>query len=223
MIRLRDVVRSGLPALLLLLPLGAPGISAQLGSQTAEQWALVLESGRRMSSLEIDQVVASLELESGLVVADIGAGTGIFTVPLARAVGAEGIAYGVEVDEGFLPMIAEKAREAGLSNVETVLGEFQDPKLPRTDVDVAFIHDVLHHIEHRPEYLQTLAAYMADDARIVIVDYHGSHPATPHQNDPAMLISLDEVHDWMARAGFRLEREFDLFEEKFFVVYRRES
>lgn len=220
---MRSIMRlCGVGPLALLVFTGvAPGISAQLGSQPAEQWALVLESGRRMSALEIDNVVAALNLQPGQIVADVGAGTGIFTVPLAQAVGPDGVVYGVEVDEGFLPMIAEKAREEGLTNVETVLGEFGDPKLPRTDLDVAFLHDVLHHIQGRPEYLRTLAGYMAPEGRIVIVDYHANHPATPHQNDPEMLITLDEVSAWMAEVGFRLDEEFDLFEEKFFVAYRR--
>jgi len=199
------------------------GVQAQLGSRPAEEWALVLESGRRMTSLEIDNVVAELNLQPGQIVADIGAGTGIFTVPLAQAVLPGGVAYGVEVDQGFLPMIVEKARQEGLSNVLPVLGEFQDPKLPRSDVDVAFIHDVLHHVEARQEYLLALAGYLAPEARVVIVDYHGDHPASPHQGEPEMLISLEEVNDWMAAAGFRVERKIDLFEEKFFVIYRRGS
>jgi len=196
-------------------------VSAQLGSIPAEQWALVLESGRRMSSLEIENVVARINLQPGEVVADIGAGTGIFAVPLARAVSPGGVVLAVEVDGGFLPMIAEKAREEGLTNVETVLGEYQDPRLPRRDVDVAFIHDVLHHIEHREDYLRTLATYMTDGGRIVVVDYHRDHPSTPHQDDPSMLIRLEEVSEWMAAVGFQLTEEFDLFEEKFFVVYTR--
>ena len=205
-------------ALLVMAPSAA---SAQLGSIPAEQWALVLESGRRMSSLEIENVVARINLKPGEVVADIGAGTGIFAAPLARAVSPGGVVLAVEVDPGFLPMIEGKAREEGLQNIEAVLGEYQDPRLPRTDVDVAFIHDVLHHIELREAYLRTLATYLADAGRIVVVDYHRDHPSTPHQDDPSMLIRLEEVNEWMAAVGFQLTEEFDLFEEKFFVVYTR--
>jgi predicted RNA methylase len=204
-----------------LLGLLAPPVSAQLGSRPAAEWATVLESGRRLASLDIENVVARMSLEPGDVVADIGAGTGIFSVPIARAVGPTGTVYAVEVDGGFLPIIESKAREAGLSNVRTVLGEFGDPKLPVRNIEVAFFHDVLHHIQDRAAYLRALAGYMAPASRIVVVDYDRSHPATPHQNEPEMLISQDEVTAWMAAAGFRPVQEFELFEEKFFVVYGR--
>jgi precorrin-6B methylase 2 len=211
-----------LPALILL---GAPlaPLSAQLGGRPAEEWALVLESGRRIATLDIENVVQQMGLRPGEIVADVGAGTGIFAVPMARAVGASGVVLAVEVDAGFLPIIAERARDGEVTNVVPVLGEFEDPKLPRRDIQVAFFHDVLHHIEKREEYIRTLVGYMAPGSRIIVVDYHRDHPLTPHQNEPEMLISQDEVTAWMAAAGFRLTREFDLFEEKFFVEYTREN
>jgi ubiquinone/menaquinone biosynthesis C-methylase UbiE len=205
----------------LLLIFAAAPLSAQLGSRPAEEWALTLESGRRLESLDIENVVARIGLQPGQIVADIGAGTGIFSVPIARSVGASGVVLAVEVDPGFLPIILEKARAGNVSNVQAIEGEFGDPKLPRRDVQVAFFHDVLHHIEHRPEYIRALAQYMAPSSRIVVVDYRREHPANPHQNDPTMMIAEAEVTEWMAAAGFLRVESFDLFEEKFFTVYRR--
>ncbi len=202
------------------LVVAAP-LAAQLGGRPAEQWALILESGRRLGRLEIENVVAQIELQPGQVVADIGAGTGVFLVPLARAVGASGTVLAVEVDQGFLPMIEEKAREAGVENVQVVLGEFEDPKLPRRDVDVAFFHDVLHHIEQRQAYLLTVASYMAPGSRIVVVDYDKNQPGVPHSNQPELLIGPEQVAEWMAVAGFEVSRELDLFEDKFFVIYTK--
>jgi len=206
---------------LLLILAAAMPLSAQLGGRPAEQWAITLESGRRLGGLEIENVVSLIELQPGQVVADIGAGTGVFSVPLARAVGAMGTVLAVEVDAGFLPMIDEKAREAGLENIQTVLGEFEDPKLPRRDVDVAFFHDVLHHVEQRQAYLMTVASYMAPGSRIVVVDYDMNKAGVPHGNQPEMLISPEQVAEWMANAGFEVTREIDLFEEKFFVIYTK--
>lgn len=196
-------------------------LSAQLGSQPAERWALTLESGRRLESLEIEEVVGAIGLRTGETVADIGAGTGIFSVPLARAVGASGTVYSVEVDAGFLPLIEAKAREGGVSNIRTVLGEFGDPKLPVRDVDVAFFHDVLHHIEQRAAYIQALAAYMPAGSRIVVVDYDKNVPGIPHANQPEMLIGPEDVRDWMSSAGFDVTREIEMFPDKFFVIYTK--
>ncbi len=196
-------------------------LHAQLGSQPADRWALTLESGRRLESLEIEEVVAAIGLRPGDVVADIGAGTGIFSVPLARAVGSAGTVYSVEVDAGFLPLIEAKAREGGVSNIRAILGEFGDPKLPSRDIDVAFFHDVLHHIEQRAAYIQALAAYMPAGSRVVVVDYDKSVPGIPHSDQPAMLIGPDDVRGWMSAAGFDVTREIVMFDDKFFVIYTK--
>ena len=212
-----------------LAPLGLLVVSAQmtplsalqLGGRPAEEWALTLESGRRLGRLEIDEVVARMALQPGDVVADVGAGTGVFSVSLARAVGTTGTVLAVEVDPGFLPMIEQKAVDGSVENIRTVLGEFKDPKLPRRDIDVAFFHDVIHHIEGRQAYLQATARYMAPGSRIVVVDYHGDHPGAPHGDQPELRITLRQMREWMSVAGFDLTQEFDLFDEKFFVVFTK--
>jgi ubiquinone/menaquinone biosynthesis C-methylase UbiE len=127
----------------------------------------------------------------------------------------------VEVDAGFLPMIAQKAVDGGVENIQTVLGEFTDPKLPRSDIDVAFFHDVIHHIEGRQAYLQATARYMAPGSRVVVVDYHGDLPGAPHSGQPELLITLRQVREWMSVAGYDLTQEFDLFDDKFFVVFTK--
>jgi SAM-dependent methyltransferase len=217
-VRFRLLAPLGLLAVLAYLtPLSAD----QIGGRPAEEWALTLESGRRLEGLEIEEVVARIGLQPGELVADMGAGTGVFSVSLARAVGPTGTVFAMEIDPGFLPMIEQKAVDGGVGNVQTVLGEFEDPKLPRRDIDVAFFHDVIHHIEGRQAYLQTTARYMAPGSRIVVVDYHGGHPRAPHRNQPEMLITLEQVRDWMGVAGYDMTQEFDLFEEKFFVVFTK--
>jgi len=210
------------PVAAVVFTAGAFPLSAQLGSRPAEQWAITLESGRRMESLEIEQVVQEIGLKAGDMVAEIGAGTGIFSVPLARAVRPGGRVLAVEVDEGFLPMIASKAAQANLDNVTPVLGQFEDPRLPRGDMDVAFFHDVLHHIADRGPYLQRVASYLKPGGRIVVVDYDKNLPGNPHANQPEMLISPDDVDGWMRSAGLRLSRRVEMFEDKFYVIYTKQ-
>ncbi len=208
------------PGVALALATASP-VTAQLGGRPADQWATTLESGRRLESLDIDNVVAAVQLQPGEVVADIGAGTGIFSVPMAKAVGPDGMVISVEIDPGFLPIIQQKADERGVTNISTVLGEFDDPRLPRKDVDVAFFHDVLHHVEHRQQYIEALAKYMAPGGRIVVVDYDKNKPGNPHANQPELLIGPEDVRQWMAAAGFEPTREVHMFEEKFFVIYTK--
>jgi len=205
------------------LTAGAFPLSAQLGSRPAEQWAITLESGRRMEALEINQVVSEIGLHPGDMVAEIGAGTGIFSVALARAVSPGGRVLAEEIDEGFLPMIADKAAQANMTNIQPVLGKFEDPKLPRGDIDVAFFHDVLHHIADRGPYLQRTASYLKPGGRIVVVDYDKNLPGNPHANQPEMLISPEEVDGWMQAAGLRLTRRVEMFQDKFYVIYAKQD
>ena len=116
--------------------------SPQLGSRPADEWVKTLDGPARVSALKIDEVVAAMKLQAGQKVADIGAGTGLFEVPLARAVGSTGRVYAEDIDAGFFPMIRTRAADAQLTNVETVLGGFTDPKLPVKDIDTVLIHDV---------------------------------------------------------------------------------
>ncbi len=207
-----------------LLAISAPVMplsALQLGGRPAEEWAITLESGRRLGSLEIDEVVSRIGVQPGDVIADVGAGTGVFSVSLARAAGPTGMVLAVEVDPGFLPMIAQKAVDGAVENVQTVLGEFTDPKLPRRDVDVVFFHDVIHHIQGRQAYLQATAMYQAPGSRVVVVDYHGDRPGAPHSGTPELLITLRQVQEWMSVAGYDMTQQFDLFEDKFFVVFTK--
>ena len=153
--------------------------SPQLGSRPADEWVKTLDGATRVSALKIDEVVAAMKLQAGQKVADIGAGTGLFEVPLAMAVGPKGRVYAEDIDAGFFPMIRKRATDAQLTNVETVLGGFTDPKLPAKDIDTVLIHDVMHHIEKRPDFIKTLTIYLAPSGRIVVVDYEagkGPHP-----------------------------------------------
>ena len=193
----------------------------QLGSRSADEWATILEREQRVQGLKIEEVVAGLNLKPGDKVADIGAGTGVFSGPLAKAIGSSGTLFAVEVDQDLLDIIGERAVKENLGNIRTVLGEFEDPKLPASDLDVAFFHDVLHHIENREEYLKATASYLNPEGRMVVIDMIKGHPDAGHKNQPEMQISQDEVESWMKAAGLTLIEEVDLFENKFFIVFGR--
>ncbi len=199
MMTLRDLRRVGLVILLVLLA-SLSGAPAQLGSRSADDWASVLDREQRVSGLKIEQVVSRLELKPGETVADIGAGTGVFSGPLAQAVAPTGTLLAVDIDQALLDHIAQRARQEKVTNIQPVLGGFDDPNLP-TRVDVAFIHDVLHHIEHRQAYLKKLATYLEPDGRVVVIDMIFDRPDGPHRNQPEMHISQEQVRQWMAAAG----------------------
>lgn len=193
--------------------------NGQLASRPAEEWRKTLEQPTRVDGLKIDEIIVRLGLKPGQVVADLGAGTGLFSVPMAKAVAASGKVYAVEIDKGFLPIIDGKAKESKLSNVRTVLGEFSDPKLPASDVDVAFMHDVLHHVEDRVGYLKAAARYIKQNGRFAVIDYRAEQ--SPHRDQPNLIVSEEQVTGWMKAAGLNRVEKVDLFPDKYFLVFSR--
>ena len=205
--------------LLSMASLAASLASEQLASRPAEEWRKTLEQPSRIESLKINEIVAALSLKAGEVVADLGAGTGVFSVPMAKDVGPSGKVYAVEIDKGYFPIIEEKAKDANVSNVRTTLGEFSSPKLPAQDVDLAFMHDVLHHVEDRAAYLKNAGGYIKRSGRFVVVDYKAEQ--SPHKDQPNLIVSEEQVTGWMKAAGFNNVRKVDLFPDKYFLIFSR--
>jgi ubiquinone/menaquinone biosynthesis C-methylase UbiE len=206
-------------AVIVSVSAAAQSATAQLASRPAEEWTKTLEGPARVASLKIDEVVAALQMKPGQTLADIGAGPGLFEVALARAVGPSGRVFAVEIDAGFFPEIKKRTDEAGLRNVQTVLGKFTDPALP-ANVDMALFHDVLHHVEDRAGYLKTLARYLSPSGRIAVIDYEGS--AGPHKGQPELQVTREQLATWMKAGGLTQVDDVKLFSDKFFVVYAKQ-
>lgn len=201
-----------------LLTCASPGF-AQLGSRPAEDWIARLERPDRIAGLKTAEVIEKLQVKEGAIVADLGAGAGAFTWPFAKAVG-KGTVYAVEVDKGYMPHLERRAKEQGLTNVKPLLGKFEDPLLPEK-VDLAFFHDVLHHVEKRAEYLKTVAGYLKPNGRIAVIELDATRPNASHKDEPDQQVTREQLDQWMSAAGLKKLDEFPLFEEKWFVVYGR--
>jgi len=125
----------------------------QRGRREAEDYIKLLETERRIESLQVDRVIEALSIKPGAKVADLGSGSGLFTRPIAKRVGQAGRIYAVDIDPKLLDHVARTSAAAGLTNVTTVLGEFADPKVPEK-VDLLTIIDTLHHIERPQDYVK---------------------------------------------------------------------
>lgn len=193
--------------------------SAQLASRPAEEWIKTLENPARVAGLRVDEVIARLRLKPGDVVADLGAGSGLFAFPMAKAVAPGGRVYAVELDEGFLTHMRTKATAESVRNIVPVLGTFTDPALPARDVDVAFFHDVLHHVQDRAAYLKSVAGYVKPGGRIVVIDLNPD--SSPHRDQAELIVTKEQTAAWMAAAGFAPSEDVSLFPDKWFVVYTR--
>jgi ubiquinone/menaquinone biosynthesis C-methylase UbiE len=111
--------------------------------------------GRARAVATADQVV-TLDLKAEDEVADIGAGSGYFTMRLAKSIGPSGKVYAVDIDRKLLDYVEARAEREKLDNIQTVLCVEDDPRLGSASVDMIFICDTLHHIQNRPRYYKLL-------------------------------------------------------------------
>lgn len=198
----------------------------QLEWRDAGDWIQSLENPKRITELRIDERLAPLRLKPAEIVADIGAGSGVFSRAIARAVAPTGKVLAVEIQQALLDFINQRARQERIENIETILGEFDDPVLPTREVDLAFIHDVFHAIEHREAYLKALVSYLKPTGRIAIIDWVKSdHNALKFHEDLEILISKDEAKQMLAAIGFYPVAEFDHFSlsgiKQWYVIFAR--
>lgn len=197
-------------------------------------WIHRLDRPERIPGLRIRDVVASLELKPGDVIADIGSGIGAFAIPFARAVAPSGKALAVDIWPALLDYVSEKAMLANVTNLQTILVTPGDPRLPKNFLDVAFFHNVFHNMDDRQAYLKALVSSVRPGGRIAIIEQEFDDPIAMQWDLPEDRITKDQVKTWMANVGFHLVGDFDFFQgknnpqgagmpERWFVVYARNS
>ena len=135
---------------------GSTGRPARIRTTpTAREWIKRLERPDRIPGLKIDEVIASLDLKPGDVVADIGAGTGAFTIPFAKAVAPSGTAFAVDIWPELLDYVEAEGEAGGRrARCRRYWPRATIRKLPPKQVDVAFFHDVFHNVNDRQAYLK---------------------------------------------------------------------
>jgi ubiquinone/menaquinone biosynthesis C-methylase UbiE len=163
------------------------------------------------------EVVQALELREGEVVADIGSGTGYFTVRFARAVGESGRVYAVDVSPDMIRHLNRRLREEGTRNVCTVLADPDDPLLPDGSVDRLVLVNTWHHIVDQPAYLEKIRKILRPGGQVVHIDFQKRD--TPVGPPTAEKIARDDLVAQMEAAGFRLAAEHDLLPYQYFLVF----
>ena len=181
-------------------------------------YAASLDDPKRDEYQKPDAVIAALQVTPGQVVADIGAGTGYFSVRLARAVGDAGRVYAVDVNADMAQHLNRRVRDANIANIVGVLAPPDDPLLREQSVDLVFICDVWHHIEQQEAYLAHLRRALKPGGRLVMIDFQKRElPVGPPVD---MKIAKEDLIAQMQRAGWTVAREHDILPYQYFIEFR---
>lgn len=161
----------------------------------------IFEDAERENNLQINRVMDILKISEGKSIADIGAGSGWFTVRAAKRVGDKGKVFAVEINQEYINYINDRAAKEGYSNIKTVLGKEDDPLLPKNSIDAVLILKTYHEIGEPVRLIKNLSTALRKGALVGIIDRNG--------NGEDHGISRDTVVDEMKLAGFRLKEEHD--------------
>lgn len=164
-----------------------------------------------------DQVMDAMGIADASVVADIGAGSGWFTIRLARRVGPQGLVYAEDVQPEMINAVTRRVQREGLTNVRAVRGQNSDPKLPAGSLDAALVVDAYHEVEDRVTMLANLARALKPQGRIGVVDFRldGTGPGP----SPEERVSPDVVVKDAAKAGLRLVRQEPFLPYQYFLIF----
>jgi SAM-dependent methyltransferase len=185
-------------------PAQAPGAAPGEKRKTSEPYTgdlSIFDSPGRDRRLQIDRVMEILAITPGKTVADIGAGSGWFTVRAARRVGDRGVVYAVDINPEAIRYVDERARKEKLHNVKTILGKEDDPLLPAGAVDSVLLLKTYHEVAEPVALLRNLRAALRPGAKVGIIDRNG--------NGEDHGVGRDVVLREAAEAGYRLLEQYD--------------
>lgn len=161
-----------------------------------------LDRSEREMEEHPEAALDALQIRVGMVVADVGAGTGYFTTRLAKRVGPTGKVYANDVQPEMLARLQDHLDQDHITNVETVLGTQTDPKLPPNRLDLILLVDVYHEMSQPQRMLRELRKSLKSDGRLVLIEYRKEDPTIPIR--PEHKMSAQDVKTEVEAEGYRL-------------------
>jgi SAM-dependent methyltransferase len=188
---------------------------AQVMGHLAAGW---LERPEREAEENPRLLIDNLKLEPDDVVADIGAGTGYFTFRLAERL-PEGKVLAVDIQPEMLELLSDRERELGLTNVEPILGEVDDPKLPADALDLVLMVDSYHEFDHPREMLAGIMVGLKPGGRVALVEYRGEDPEVNIK--PLHKMTQAQAKREMAAAGLEHVETIDVLPLQHLMIFRK--
>ena len=199
----------------------APGINDSFENPDPQRYVERFEGESRTIYRYREAIVAALGLEPGMDVADVGAGTGFFSRLIAGRVGPGGKVYAVDIAKNFLDHIEKTSREAGLSNIETVLCDQKSTRLAPESVDLIFITDTYHHFEFPAHTLGSIHQALRPGGTLVIIDFERVVGVSAEFAISHVRCGKGTVTDEVKDAGFDFIGEIPMMEDQYFIKFRK--
>ncbi len=198
-----------------------PGINDRFMDPDAEEWLARFERDNREVYARRDEIVSVLNLKPGMDVADIGAGTGFFTMLFAQKVGPDGIVYALDIAENFITHISERAEELGLANVRGIVNPVDSTTLAPNSVDVVFLADTYHHFEYPFKMLESIRSALRPEGIVVLIGLERIEGVTAKFVLNMVRAGKGTFTDEFKNAGFELIEEVPFSEKDYILKFRK--
>jgi len=199
----------------------SPGVNRAYESADYARWQGMFETEGREVFDRRREIVAVLDIRPGMTVADVGAGTGVFTALFAQKVGDGGTVVAQDISPEFVRGIEARTRREKLANVRTVQGGAKDAHLPPTSTDLVFVCDTYHHFEYPQAMLASLHAALKPGGRLAVIDYEKIPGRSSAWVMGHVRAGRETVIAEIEAAGFKLIRSHGLLRENFFVEFQK--
>ena len=199
-----------------------PGINDQFRKPEVAKFVERFEGESREVFDKRAEVLKALDLKPGMAVADVGAGTGLYTRLIAKAVGQQGKVLAVDIAQEFLDHIGKTAAEQKIGNIQVILGKDASTGLPPASVDLVFICDTYHHFEFPSRILESIHQALKPGGRLVIVDFIREPGVSREWILGHVRASQAVVELEVTQAGFRKNSEIkDIMKENYLVTFTK--
>lgn len=201
-----------------------PGVNDAFRDPDVKEFVGRFEVESREVFARRQEIVAACRVQPGQTVADIGAGTGLFTRLFADAVGAEGRVIAVDISRKFLDHIEQASREAGRRNVETFLCQPDSVELPAESIDVAFVCDTYHHFEFPLKTMASIQRALKPGGRVMLIDFRRVPGASTEWVLSHVRAGQEVFESEVVQAGFRKTGEPPgLLKENYLVEFTKSA
>lgn len=177
-----------------------------------------LERQSREQEENTTLAIDNLPINSGSVVADIGAGSGFYTFRIAPKV-PEGKVYAVEIQDDAIQYLKDRSKELGFDNVITVKGAEDSPNLPDNSIDLAIMVDVYHELEFPVEMLAAIRRSLKPDGKLLLIEYRGEDPEVAIR--PLHKMTVKQVEKELTANGFKLVQNGQFMNIQHFLVFEK--
>jgi FkbM family methyltransferase len=198
-----------------------PGINQPFENPDVKEYIGKFEGESREIFAQRQAILKACKLEPAMVVADIGAGTGLFTRLFAKEIGPKGKVYAVDIAPRFIEHIEKTCKEQGFKNVVGVVCTADSVKLPPNSIDLAFICDTYHHFEFPFRTLASLHKALRPGGQVILIDFHRIEGKTPEWILNHVRAGQDVVVKEIASSGFKMLSEEKLLKENYFIRFKK--